>query len=168
MEDNKGKLIEVGGVPEGGLRLWCARTALDNAEKALNWQTTTLNIFIGRATALIGWNVTLSMAMLTIYAAYHFMASLWAFPCFILSAICCGYIIMPKSWSPPYNDVQYILNPIYETELEMIEAMALGMDISIKQNYCLLKRHKIIMRLALLFMFLAPFLVITLQLALGG
>ena len=110
---------------------------------------------------MLGWSVTVALAIPTALASVNALAaalgssvstsgkplpgtatflnhSLWpgvTAEIFLLSAAaCCLRVLWPSKWHPPGHDPTLVLNAPYDTELEVLEAMASGYADAVDHN----------------------------------
>lgn len=155
-------LIDVGAAnSDGTLRLWLARQAMEKGEAMLAAQLAAVARISTSATSLLGWGVTISLAMVagilstlasSVAAQTAAAASaavllhhvLWpavlALLADISASICCVIILWPGYWHPPAHAPSLILAAPYETELEVLEALAAGYVDAINENLTRLNR----------------------------
>jgi hypothetical protein len=136
--------IEVGAShDDGSLRYWLAKEAVGKGELLLGSQNTSLGRLLSNASSMMGWSVTISLALTAAIASALLpagnpataMASLagqllWpaamAEALMLIAAICCFRVLWPGRWHVAGYDPNLVLNTSYNTELELFEAMASG------------------------------------------
>jgi hypothetical protein len=95
-EDNE---IEVGALGDS-LRYWLAKEALRQGELGLTSQMSALDAMMSRASAIFGWSVTVSIALVGI-ASLPGGSQLPAFAALVftfLAAVCCVCALWPRNW----------------------------------------------------------------------
>ena len=132
--------IDVGEVRTNGLRLWCAKEALRQAEKRIDAELDALGKFMNRAISCIGWSTTFTAALLATAVQYHSWVLLIASVVAFLAALISVPIIWPRKWGQPGDDAGYIMSMPYQTELEMTENLATRAETTTKQNEQILSR----------------------------
>ena len=129
--------IEV-GADGGDLRYWRAKEALRQGEIRLGAQVTVRAALEARATALTGWASAAFLAVVGAAFATQDLADR-------LGAIAAGILLMaaallgvhaarPRDWSMVGYDPVTLRDSTLETELEELEAMALGISPGIDIN----------------------------------
>ena len=125
-------MIEVGArLADGDLRYWQAKEALRQGEARLASQLAVRTALESRATALTGWSAA-SLLVLTGAAltaandATRIAATTTAIVLF-LSALIGVHAVRSGDWSLIGYDPSVILDDPLETELEVLESVALGL-----------------------------------------
>jgi hypothetical protein len=141
--------IDVGAAnSDGTLRHWLAQQAVAKGEAILEAQIASVGRLSTGATSILGWSVTISLALiagisssLSVAAAGPTSASassgaiflshlLWpavlALASTLMAAVCCVIVLWPGYWQPPGHAPDLVLNAPYDTELEVLEALAIG------------------------------------------
>jgi hypothetical protein len=148
--------IEVGAsLSSGTIRYWRAKEAVAKGELILGSQINALGRLMTSASSVLGWSVTISLALTAGIASAISSRSagtassnapaipqlgglLWpalaAETLLLITAICCVCVLWPGRWRPPGHDPALVLNAAYETELQVLESMASGYAVAVTEN----------------------------------
>jgi len=166
--------IEVGATRgDGTLRYWQAKEAVSKGELLLGSQIGALSRIMSSASSILGWSVTISLALTGVIASTlvapvstHPTAGpalgrlLWAAASaetlLIAAATCCVCVLWPSRWHPPGHDPALLMEAPYDSELEIVEALAGGYAQAATQNSMGLDRLEKILRGAWLCFVAAP------------
>jgi hypothetical protein len=135
--------IEVGAtVDDGTLDYWVAKETIRQGELRLATQITSMNGIMNRATSILGWSVTISLALIAWLASNNISAVPGTLPnpanfpfvkaaiavatCTLAAALCCIPVLWPGEWRGPGHDPNLLRTATYGTEIEMLKAMACG------------------------------------------
>ena len=164
---------------DGTLRLWLAQQAVAKGEALLGAQIGSIGRLSTSATSILGWSVTVSLALIAAIPSTIAPASqppggtaalqsllpghlLWpavaALVSILLAAVCCVVVLWPGYWRPPGHAPDLLLDTPYDTELEVLEAMASGYADAVALNAGGLNRLEIWLRAAWLSLAGAPFI----------
>lgn len=170
-------LIDVGAAnSDGTLRRWLAQQAVAKGEAILGAQLASVTRLSTSATSILGWGVTISLAMiagissvLTPSAAsaiatldmaalfgHLLLPAILALGSTLIAAICCVIVLWPGYWHPPGHAPDLVLDAPYGTELEVLEALAIGYADAMRANTRRLSRLERWLRAAWLFFVGAP------------
>jgi hypothetical protein len=154
---------------EGNLRYWLAKEAVSKGELFLGSQISALARLTASATSILGWSVTISLALTGVIAsslvprvpsidviARVVRAAAIAEILLILAAVLCVCVLWPGTWRPPGHHPGRVLNAPYETELEVLESMAEGYAEAVEKNTTGLARLEMLLRAAWLCFVAAP------------
>jgi hypothetical protein len=168
----EGAQIEVGASrSDGTIRYWVAKEAVTKGELILGSQISSLARLMTSASSVLGWSVTISIALIAAIASKVFDPAvsttasksttlampqlgnlLWpavaAEVLLLITAVCCVCVLWPGRWRPPGHDPGLVLKTTYETELEVLEAMAGGYAQAVAENSNGLDRIEKILRCA--------------------
>lgn len=128
MAEQAGAEIEVGadGV---GIRFWRAKEGCRHGEARLAAQAASLTAMETRATAILGWSMTLATALVALAVGEHYrLPALAALVPAALAMACCVAALWPRRWTEPGVAYAEIERLGYGTELEYLEAFAQGLD----------------------------------------
>ena len=149
-------LTEVGAAG-GDLRYWRAREALRHAELRLGVQAQATQALESRATSMIGWNVTLGLALVAaVFNGTHAMAAGTAAFCLLIAAALCIVAIATRKWIGPGYQPNDVLNNQSLNELLFIEAMVDRYQAAVNENSTSFNRFQAMLNGALFFMIAAP------------
>jgi hypothetical protein len=145
--------IEVGSAStDGTLRYWLAKEAVRQGELSLGSQISALARLMASATSILGWSVTISLALTAAIASAVAPPSpnaqsvllpllrhaLWpavaAEVLTLTAAVCCVVVLWPHRWHSPGHEPALLLASQYDTELEVLEAMASGYAAAADRN----------------------------------
>ncbi|GCD66438.1 hypothetical protein [Acetobacter pasteurianus] len=127
--------IEVGEVDTDGLRLWRTRQAVDQAKQRMEFQSTSLDTIMARATQALSWSVTVSCAFLALGAAQGFIWTLLIVGLFgAVTTICALVVLKPSGWVPPIQTPEWFLETKLSNELEITEYIARSYQTGIQEN----------------------------------
>jgi [ribosomal protein S5]-alanine N-acetyltransferase len=158
--------IEVGAaLANGTIRYWKATEAVRQGELLLGSQIAALTRLMMSASSVLGWSVTISLAIPTALASAKVLGSaltpsphsttgtdvlnlmgrlLWpgilAESFLLIAAICCFCVLWPSKWHPPGHEPNLVVKESRETELEVLEAMAGGYAAAVDRNAAKLTR----------------------------
>ena len=142
-EEDEPGAIEVGAV-EGELRYWRAKEGLRKGESRLSSQAAVRTSMEARATALTGWA---SVALLAVAGAWFSAkgmparGGLGSAALVLFAAAGIGvHTARPSVWSLVGYDPSVITTDRNETELEVIESVAVGISKGIQENNLRLDR----------------------------
>ena len=151
-----GGLIEVGAAG-GDFRYWRAREALRHAELRLSVQSQATQALESRATSMIGWNVTLGLALVAaVFNGTHALAAAIAALCLLAAALLCIIAIARRTWIGPGYQPKDVMGNRSTTELEAIEAMLERYQQAVNENSLSFNRFQAMLNIALFFMIAAP------------
>ncbi|MFT8586795.1 hypothetical protein [Acetobacter papayae] len=127
--------VDVGEIAAEGLRLWCARQALDQAQKRLEFQSASMDSLTSRAGQTIGWSVTLSCALLALTINQKLPCTMLSVCLFSgLTAACAAMVLRPRQWVPPTQMPDWFLHTALRNELAVVEQQALSFQSGIQEN----------------------------------
>jgi hypothetical protein len=154
---------------EGNLRYWLAKEAVSKGELFLGSQISALARLMASATSILGWSVTISLALTGLIASSLVSRvpptgvisrvvgpAAAAEVLLILAAVLCVCVLWPGTWRPPGHHPARVLNAQYDTELEVLESMAEGYAEAVEQNTTGLARLEMLLRSAWLCFVAAP------------
>jgi hypothetical protein len=160
---------------EGTLRYWLAKEAVSKGELFLGSQISALARLMTSATSILGWSVTISLALTGVIASSVISRIpsggpsnrvIWpaatAEVLLIVAAVCCVCVLWPGRWRPPGHHPGWVLNPSYgteseyATELEVLESMARGYVEAVERNATGLARLDVFLRAAWVCFVMAP------------
>ncbi len=115
----------------------------NQSELRLATQITSMNGIMNRATSVLGWSVTISLALIAWLASNNisavsagtppnpanlqlFKAAIAVAGCTFATALCCIPALWPGKWRGPGHDPNLLRAATYGTEIEMLKAMASG------------------------------------------
>jgi hypothetical protein len=130
-------------VKDGNYAHWLAKEAVRHGELRLGTQISSMNGMMSRATSILGWSVTISLALGGWLASNSLSApvsgkspepanlqvligALAVALSTFASAICCIPVLWPGQWRGPGHEPRLLFAAECETESEMLEAMAKG------------------------------------------
>lgn len=160
--------IEVGEVKEDGLRLWCARLALEYAKEEAKRLDDAVQRLKNRANSLVGWTVTISIALSAVFfthPVFYFSSSIMLI-CMLAIASLCVATLYSTPWvytninSGGMDDFQ----DEFETELEIVENLTLKYEQHNQNNIHIYYRLQKYMRGAWISFLVAPFVGFLVQL----
>ena len=156
---------------EGTLRYWLAKEAVSKGELFLGSQIGALARLMASATSVLGWSVTISLALTGVIASAllprvppHEVIRRIVGPAagaeilLILAAVLCVCVLWPGTWRPPGHHPGRVLNAPYTTGLEVLESMAEGYSEAVEHNATGLARLERFLRVAWLCFVAAPIL----------
>ena len=149
--------IEVGNLGDS-LRYWLAKEALRQGELGLTSQMSALDAMMSRASAIFGWSVTVTIALVGIASlpgGPQFPAFA-ALVCAFRAAVFCVCALWPRNWALNGYDPVSVINQTYGTELEVLESMAKGLAEAKRLNGAASQRVGIFLRLGWLCFCLSP------------
>ncbi|CAK7193425.1 hypothetical protein COMNV_01640 [Commensalibacter sp. Nvir] len=131
-EITQANLIDVGEVPENGLRLWSARLVYENALKEHERLDTALQRLKTRASNLLGWTMT-SMSILisafSLQGRYHFFLLLMLPSLLLTSFLCVRVLQSTVFYGYTVSDTKMDeLQNTLGSELEIIEHLTLDIN----------------------------------------
>ena len=158
--------IEVGtSLVEGTLRYWKANQAVTKGELLLASQISSMGRLITAATSILGWSVTISLALtgaiasalapaisapgnslLSSVLSHLLWPAIVAEVLLSFAAMCCIRVLCPGTWRAPGHDPALVLNAPYGTELEVTESMASGYAEAAECNSSALDRLELSLR----------------------
>jgi hypothetical protein len=165
--------IDVGAAnSDGSLRLWKARTAVAQGELLLGAHQNSIGRVTTSASSLLGWSVTIALALGaaiptlipgtgTQTANQQFLSKLlWpavaSFGCILIAAIFCVSVLWPSYWRAAAVGSEAIRKDTSDTELQVLEAVALGYELGIAENDAKLRSLQTRLRAAWLLFPAAP------------
>jgi hypothetical protein len=170
--------IDVGAAnSDGTLRHWLATQAVSKGEMILAAQIASVARLGTSATSILGWSVTISLALIagissslatsaattgsaTSSSGIFFSQLLWpavlALAVTLAAAFCCVIVLWPGYWQPPGHAPDLVLNAPYNTELEVLEALAFGYADAMHANARKLTTLEKWLRAAWIFFFGGP------------
>ena len=137
--ESTGPDIEV-GVVGGELRYWAAKEALRQVELRKKSQTDVFSSLNTRATSVLGWSVTGVLALgAAIVTAHHVLAAIATTVPLSAAAALSISVLWPRRWYDGAWSAAWLLrspseNELFESELEIIEAMANGGHESLEED----------------------------------
>jgi hypothetical protein len=154
---------------EGTLRYWLAKEAVSKGELFLGSQISALARLMTSATSILGWSVTISLALTGVIASSLvprvppsgvINRIVWpaaiAEILLILTAVLCVCVLWPGKWRPPGHHPGHLMSAPYDTELEVLESMAEGYTEAVEHNATALTRLERSLRIAWLCFVAAP------------
>jgi hypothetical protein len=154
---------------EGNLRYWLAKEAVLKGELFLGSQINALGRLMTSATSILGWSVTISLALTGVIASSLvsqivpgalisriFWPAASAEILLITAAVCCVCVLWPGTWRPPGHHPNRVLNAAFGTELEVLESMAEGYGEAVEHNTIGLARLEVLLRAAWVSFVAAP------------
>lgn len=155
---SNGGMTEVGSCRgDGSIRYWCAREALRQGEIRLEQQLAAIDDVRARSGWLVGWCVTLAAALFAGAAAGYFpIPAAAAAVLAVLAAFCCVAVLWPRAWDSAGGWASWVMTEPYETELEVLEALAQGCVASAAENGLRIARASFLLRAALVLFIAAP------------
>jgi hypothetical protein len=166
--------IEVGATRgDGTLRYWQAKEAVGKGELLLGSQISALSRIMSSATSILGWSVTISLALSGVIAStlvapvsthsttgaalgHLLWAAASAETLLIAAATCCVCVLWPSRWHPPGHDPALLMEAPYDSELEILEGLAGGYAQAAARNSRGLDRLEKFLRTAWLCFVAAP------------
>jgi hypothetical protein len=159
-------------VNDGNYGYWLAKETVRHGELRLGTQISSMNGMMSRATSILGWGVTISLALggwlgaNSVAAAsgkpsdpVNFQVLIGALAVALstfFSAVCCIPVLWPGRWYGPGHEPKLLLDAPCESELEMLQAMALGYRNASARNVVALGRLILWLRAAWLFFVASP------------
>jgi hypothetical protein len=158
--------IEVGASrQEGTLRYFLAAEAVTKGELLLASQVTSIGRLQTSATAIMGWTVTISLALTAAIASalasqtnppatapnalsHLFWPAISSQVLVLIAALCCFVVLFPGRWHVPGVEPELILGLSYDTELEALESIASGYGQAASRNGRHLTRLEHLLRIA--------------------
>ncbi|WP_140886701.1 hypothetical protein [Muricoccus nepalensis] len=148
--------IEVGQMGPD-LLYWSTKEAVRQAEAKIKSQSEALAGIMTRATTLLGWTVTASLALAAaLVTEKEVVAVVLTAACTVSSAVCAIAVIWPRQWGTASWEIEWFLEPPYDTELQFLDAMARGAAERIREDQEGIEQCAHLLRLAYLFLVLAP------------
>lgn len=127
--------VEVGEIAAEGLRLWRARQAVEHSAKRLEFQESSLDGIMTRASQTLGWSVTLSCAFLALAGGKNLPFTMSALGFFsVTTAFCTLMVMRPADWAPPVQTASWFLKSTLPNELAILERQALSYEKGIIEN----------------------------------
>jgi len=171
-------LIDVGAAnSDGTLRRWLAEQAVTKGEAILTAQLASVTRLSTSATSILGWSVTISLALVAAISSALSPAApgnpaagiallpghlVWpaivALVAMLAAAVCCVIVLWPGYWQPPGHAPDLILDASYGTELEVLEALAGGYADAMHANGRKLTRQEKWLRAAWVLFVGTPFI----------
>lgn len=164
--------IEVGATLEDGtLDYWVTKEAIRQAELRLATQITSVNGIMNRATSILGWSVTISLALIawmmsdSIFIGFGtpraaagplLPAAIAMVICTFVAALCCIPALWPGKWRGPGHDPRLLCTVTLKTEFEVLRAVAGGYVQASDQNAQALGRLVVWLRSAWVFFVASP------------
>ena len=167
--------IEVGASrQEGTLRYLLAKEAETKGELLLASQITSIGRLQTSATSMMGWSVTISLALTAAIASalaspanlpanapkalsHLFWPAISSQVLILIAGFCCFVVLFPGRWHVPGVEPELILGSPYDTELEVLEAMASGYGQAASRNGPRIIRLEYLLRIAWISFIGAPF-----------
>ncbi|MFT9384441.1 MAG: hypothetical protein ABF553_07490 [Acetobacter orientalis] len=135
MAESSSISVDVGAVASEGLRLWCAKQAVETAKERLAFQEACMDGIMGRSAQTLGWCVTLSCAFLALTVSQKLPLTMAAFSGFsAITAFCSIMVMKPSGWVPAMQTPQWFLTTKLLNELAVLEHMALSFQSAIETN----------------------------------
>ncbi|PAK77807.1 hypothetical protein [Acetobacter fabarum] len=132
---NDGLVIEVGEIASDGLRLWCARQAVEHAKQRLDFQEACLDGIISRSGQTLGWSITVSCAFLVLTSSQKLPYTMLAFSLFsVMTAICTIMVMRPRGWAPGTQTPEWFVYTELTNELAVLEHLAMSFQAGIESN----------------------------------
>lgn len=132
---DEGTVIEVGEVASDGLRLWCARQAVEHAKQRLDFQEACLDGIISRSGQTLGWSITVSCAFLVLTSSQKLPYTMLAFSLFsVMTAICTIMVMRPRGWAPGTQTPEWFVYTELPNELAVMEHLAMSFQAGIEFN----------------------------------
>ncbi|GBQ69736.1 hypothetical protein AA103196_2295 [Ameyamaea chiangmaiensis NBRC 103196] len=131
---------EVGAATDSRtLRLWRAHEAQRQGELRLSAQTVSISGIMGRSATLIGWTLTITLALSTASATAGHRLLMISAAMALASAMIAIVNFRPFRWGLSGDLPSYVLGtdskPVtFETELEYVEALALRAQMDLDAN----------------------------------
>jgi hypothetical protein len=148
--------IEVGATDDE-LRLWLAKEAVRHGELRLTAQQNNLAAMESRATSMFGWSIPTILALGTAALRSRYSGpALSAATCMVGTAVMCAVALWPQPWGHAGHRPPMLLNEQLQSELEVIESIALGYDQTADSNEARLTRFGEWLRVAWLLFLLSP------------
>ncbi|MBV9735420.1 MAG: hypothetical protein JO209_05880 [Acidisphaera sp.] len=155
-------LIEVGASDQdGSIRYWIAKETVRQGELLLASQIAEMNSLMARASSILGWSVTIVLALGAALAALHVPASsardaglagrffvpvmLTAISSFV-AAVVCVFVLWPGRWHAPGHEPRWVASIPFPSELETLEAMGGGYAQAAARNAVALRRLELSLR----------------------
>jgi uncharacterized membrane protein YgcG len=150
------KTIEVGAADDS-IRYWLAKEAIRQGDLAIVTQISAIQSLATRATAILGWSVTVSGALIAAAVAGPWkLAAGVATAIMFLAAFCCFVALWPRDWKLSGHSSRWLLSAPHATELEVLESMALGYAEGSDLNSRSPQRFARWLRAAWIFFLMAP------------
>ncbi|MFT8850142.1 hypothetical protein [Acetobacter orientalis] len=135
MTESSSASVDVGAVASEGLRLWCAKQAVETAKERLAFQEACMDGIMARSAQTLGWCVTLSCAFLALTTSQKLPLTMAAFASLsALTALCSIMVMKPNGWAPAMQTPQWFLKTKLLNELAVLEHMALSLQSAIESN----------------------------------
>lgn len=148
--------IEVGAADDT-LRYSLAKEALRQGELQIAAQISALQSLATRATAILGWSVTVASALTAAAISGPWKIEALTAAGFMFAAgLCCVIALWPRDWTLPGHDPRWLLSSPFNTELEVLESMASGYANGNANNLERLHRFGRLLRAAWLLFLLTP------------
>ncbi|NPD67264.1 hypothetical protein HN018_06715 [Lichenicola cladoniae] len=131
-------------------RLWRAKEAFRQGEMTLTQQSLALDGLRVQATSLLGWSVTIGVALAAAALTTHLpaVAVTVVTSITITAALSIAVLWVTNAWRwPSFNPLQ-ILDHEHKSELLLLESLAVGSNLSIVQNSALIKVRARFLRVA--------------------
>ncbi|HTZ72078.1 MAG TPA: hypothetical protein VMB71_15590, partial [Acetobacteraceae bacterium] len=149
--------VEVGAIG-GDLPFWRAKEALRQAELRLGAQAQATQALEGRATSMLGWNVTGGLALgAAIVGGSHPWAALTAALSLVGAGLLCVWALVRRDWHGVAGyDPRVLLEDRSGSEYEVVVGLAEGYQETIDANHLAFHRFKAKLTLAICLMVAAP------------
>jgi hypothetical protein len=152
----EGSETEVGAAG-GDLRYWLAKEALRQSEARLAGQATSLQAMETRATSLLTWSVTLSMALTAAATDDRFRWPAITGAAFALATAATALAALwPRPWFAGGHRPTSLEKLGHDTELGYLEQMALGNEVAADRNEQRLRAFARLLRLCWISFAIAP------------
>lgn len=152
--------IEVGEVKEDGLRLWCARLALEYAKEEAKRLDDSVQKLKNRANSLLGWTVTIMIALSAAFFTHlNFQLALFIMLiCMLINAFLCVKTLYSTPWiytNIKFNEMNDFQDK-FETELEIVENLTLEYEKKNSKNFLTYCKLQVCMKGAWILFLFAP------------
>ena len=149
--------MEVGAIG-GDLPFWRAKEALRQAELRLGAQAQATQALEGRATSMLGWNVTGGLALgAAVVGGSHPWAALAASLSLVAAASLCVWALVTREWHGVAGyDPRVLLEDQSGSEYEVAVGLAEGYQETIDANHAAFHRFKALLTVAICLMVAAP------------
>lgn len=145
------------GATGGELRYWLAKEAMRQSEVRLAGQAASLQAMETRATSLLTWSVTLSVALVAAASTERFFWPATAGAVFALCTAAMAILALwPRSWFSGGHRPSVLEKLGHDTELGFLEQMAMGNEAAADSNEERLRYFARLIRLCWISLALAP------------
>jgi hypothetical protein len=145
------------GATEGDLRYWLAKEAMRQSEARLVGQAASLQAMETRATSLLTWSVTVSMALVAAATTERFFWPAIGAAAFALCTAALAILALwPRRWFTGGHRPSALDKLGHTTELGFLEQMAMGNEAAADLNEERLRRFAGLIRLCWISLALAP------------